>query len=121
MRNARPLSLSLILPLLMFGMSALAAKLAAQGAKFIAPEPITLLDAAMLENDEALLRMVLERPVFEWRRGDQVSPLLVAIAGGDTNRVAYMARHTAHLGDTPVMILHSAFQRSSVMRRRPVF
>jgi len=102
----------LFLPLLFFGAGILSAGLAITAAKSIAPEPITLLDAVAMGNDEAIFRMisegydpglpgVLESPVFHWRRGDITSPILVAIGGGDINKVAYMARHTQRIADSP--------------------
>jgi hypothetical protein len=102
----------LFLPLLFFGVGMLTARLATTAAKLIAPEPSTLLDAVAGGNDEAMFRMisagddpglpvVLERPVLNWERGDTVSPLLVAIAGGDINKIAYMAKHTQRIADPP--------------------
>jgi hypothetical protein len=102
----------LFLPLLFFGAGMLTAGVATTAAKLIAPEPVTLLDAVAMGHDEATFRMisegddpglpgVLKRPVFHWRRGDTVSPLLIAIGGGDINYVAYMARHTQRIADSP--------------------
>ncbi len=50
----------LFLPLLFFGAGILSAGLAITAAKSIAPEPITLLDAVAMGNDEAIFRMISE-------------------------------------------------------------
>jgi hypothetical protein len=102
----------LFLPVLFFGLGILTAGVATRTAKLIAPEPATLLDAVAGGNDEAMFRMmsagddpglpaVLERPVLHWERGVVVSPLLIAIGGGDINKVAYMAKHTQRIADPP--------------------
>jgi hypothetical protein len=102
----------LFLPLLFFGAGMLSAGVATRAAKLIAPEPVTLLDAIVIGNDEAIFRMISEgddpglpgvlgSPVLHWRRGDTTSPLLVAIGGGDINKVAYMAKHTQRIAESP--------------------
>ncbi len=102
----------LFLPVLFFGAGMLSAGLATRAAKLIAPEPVTLLDAIVIRNDEAIFRMISEgddpglpgvlgSPVLHWRRGDTTSPLLVAIGGGDINKVAYMAKRTQRIADPP--------------------
>jgi hypothetical protein len=101
-----------ILPLLFFGAGALTAGVATETAKLVTVEPVTLLDAAARGDDDAIFRMVsagedpgapvvLQRPMFQWRRGDTTSPLLVAIAEGDLDNVAYMMKHTRRLADPP--------------------
>jgi Ankyrin repeat len=102
----------LFLPMLFFGLGSLTAGVATSTATFIAPEPATLLDAVAGGNDEAMVRMisegedpglpaVLKRPVLYWARGETVSPLLLAIGGGDINKVAYMAKHTQQIAAPP--------------------
>jgi hypothetical protein len=100
------------LPLLFFGLGILAAGVATRTAILIAPEPVTLLDAVAGGNDEAMFRMisagvdpglpdVLKRPVLHWPRGATVSPLMVAIGGGDINKVIYMAKQTPRIAAPP--------------------
>jgi hypothetical protein len=102
----------LLLPLLVFGAGILSAGVATTAAKLIAPEPVTLLDAVATGHDEAIFRMISEgddpglpdvlgSPVLHWRRGDSTSPLVVAIGGGDINMVAYLARRTKRIADSP--------------------
>lgn len=102
----------LALPLLFFCMGALIAIIATWLASLAAPEPVTLLDAAEAQDEDAIFRListgkdpgrsvVLERPLGPWKRGDTTSPLLVAVAGGEVNQVAYMMRHTRFLSDPP--------------------
>jgi hypothetical protein len=100
------------LPVLFFGAGMLTAEMAPRAAELAAPEPVALIDAVAARHEEAIVRMilagedpglsvVLKRPVFHWRRGETTSPLLVAIAGGDLNRVAYLARRTQRITDPP--------------------
>lgn len=102
----------LFLPLLFFGTGALIAGLSIRTAKLMAPEPVTLVDAAAVGQDDAIFRMVLagedpglpvvlEHPLIHWKKGEVTSPLLVAIAVGDLGKSAYMARHTRRLADPP--------------------
>jgi hypothetical protein len=104
--------LLLTLPLLFFAAGALAAGVATRLAELIAPEPATLLEAAAVGQDEAIYRMVsagedpglpvvLKRPLLRWKRGDAISPLLVAIALGKGRQVAFLAKHTERLAEAP--------------------
>jgi hypothetical protein len=112
MTIAYRLSLLALLPVLLFGGGALIGDVATRVAKLVAPEPLTLLQAVATGDDDAIFRMVvagedpglptvLERRLIYWRPGDTTSPLLVAIADGDLNRVAYLARNTEHLAEPP--------------------
>jgi hypothetical protein len=126
----RRASLLLLLPFLFFGAGALMAGIATETAKLAAPKPVTLLDAAAVMQDEAILRMVsagedpglpvvLKHPALVWEIGDTTSPLLVAIVGGEVNRVAYMAKHTQRLAEPPndlALCLAARFGHSNIAR-----
>lgn len=104
--------LLLLLPFFFFGVGALTAGVATEEVKRVAVEPSTLLDAAAKGDDDAIFRIVsagqdpgdpvvLQRQVFQWRRGDTTSPLLVAIAEGDFDNITYMLKHTRRLAEPP--------------------
>jgi hypothetical protein len=104
--------LLLLLPFAFLAAGALTAGLATQGVKLLAVEPVTLLDAAALGDDDAIFSLiaagqdpgapvVLQRHVFDWGPGDTTSPLLVAIAEGDFDNVTYMMKHTQDWPDPP--------------------
>ena len=112
MTPMKRLAVLLLLPLLSFCAGTISARVATTAVKLAAPEPLTLLDAVASGQDEAMLRMIskgadpglpgsLKRPVLHWRRGDTTSPLLIAIGGGDLNKVAYMMKYTRRIADPP--------------------
>ena len=100
------------LPLLLFCAGAGVAAVGIEAVQSIAPEPANLLEAvAQGHNDEIFNRVsagedpgrsaVVAHAMFHWRPRDTTSPLLVAIAGGDINKVAYMVNHTALMASPP--------------------
>ena len=112
MTTAGRLFVLLALPLLFCSAGALSAVWATKAVKLIAPEPVTLIDAVAAGDEEATYRMVsagkdpglpvaLERSVFHWRKGDVVSPLLVAVVESDPNQIAYLAQQTRRLSEPP--------------------
>ena len=112
MKGTIRITLLLLLPIVAFAAGASTGSLANRAVRIIAPEPHTLLDAATLGQEDAIFRMIsagedpgrpvlLERPLLSWRRGDTTTPLLVAIANGELNQVAFMVRHTQRLTDSP--------------------
>jgi hypothetical protein len=122
--------LLLLLPVAFFAAGALGAYLATRAATLMAPEPVTLLEAVELKQDEAIFRMVsagedpgrpvvLERPLLHWRKGDTTSPLLVAVVDGEINLVAYLVKSTGHLADPPndrALCLAAQFQHANIAR-----
>lgn len=100
------------LPLLAVAVGFLLGRGATTVSVLTAPEPETLLQAVVQGQRDAIVRMiqagedpglpiVLEQPVFGWRRGDVVSSLLVGIAQGDDKQVAFLFSSTKRTADAP--------------------
>ncbi len=120
----------LILPFLFFGAGALTAAVATRATALIAPKLDTLVEAAMLGQEDAIFRLVsagddpglatvLQRPMFRWRVGDTTSPLLVSVAFGDLRLVAYMLKNTKRLAEAPndkALCVAARFGHSNVAR-----
>ena len=120
----------LLLPLVFFGTGAIVAGLSIRAAKLVAPEPVTLLDAAVLGRDDVIFRMVtagedpghpvvLERSSIHGSKGDTTSPLLVAIATGDLSRITYMLKQTQRMADPPndlALCIAAKYGHSNVAR-----
>jgi hypothetical protein len=112
MSSKHQMSFLLLFPLLSFSVGGAVAATAAWVTQLMVPTPLSLLDAVKLGHDDAIFNMmsagadpggavILKYPVLEWKRGDTTSPLLLAIAGGDINKVAYMVKHTRLLTEPP--------------------
>ncbi len=120
----------LILPFLFFGAGALTAAVATLATTLIAPKLDTLVEAAMLGQEDAIFRLVsagddpglptvLQRPMFRWRAGDTTTPLLVAVAFGDLRLVGYMLKNTKRMADPPndqALCVAARFGHSDVTR-----
>lgn len=130
MNLSRPSPLLLMMPLLFFGAGALTAAVAARLTGLVAPKLKTLMEAASLGQEEAILQLVtsgedpgkaamVQRPVYHWKSGDTTTPLLVTIAGGDLRLVAFMLKHTTRLAESPndrALCISAQYRHSSVTR-----
>ena len=129
--NDKPrLILLFAIPALFLGVGAFAASMATTGAKKAAPVATTLLEAVLFEQDDLIIEHVLDgddpgqaitlrRAVFHWNIGDNVSPLLIAVAQGRPRRVAFLLRYTDKLEEVPndqSLCVAARYRHSNVTR-----